>query len=167
MVLARRCFRCERRFDALGMGQFKCAIDLVGGNVVEALAFVLLGQRFPVEFRGLQQAQSAHHVGLGKRKRVFDGTVHVRFGCEVDDAIDFLVLHQLIERLEVADVHFHELVVGLRLDVFEVRQIACVGQFVEVDDVVLGILVHEKAHHVASNEACAAGNDNRFHILRF
>ena len=84
-------------------------------------------------------------------------------GCEVDDTIDLLVLHQLVERVEVADVHLHKLVIGLVLDVLEVGQVAGVRQFVEVNDVILGVLVHEQA---PSNKACAtSNNDCSFHIL--
>lgn len=62
---------------------------------------------------------------------------------KVDDAIDMLVLHQLIERIEVADTLLHELVVWLILDVLEVGQIASISQFVEIDDVVLEVHVRE------------------------
>ena len=87
-------------------------------------------------------------------------------GCEVDDTIDLLVLHELVERVEVADVHLHKLVIGFVLDVLEVGQVAGIRQFVEVNDVILGVLVHEQAHHVASNKACAtSNNDCSFHIL--
>ena len=44
MVLARRCFRRERRLDAFGVCQFQSAVHLVGRYVVEALAFIFLGQ---------------------------------------------------------------------------------------------------------------------------
>ena len=48
------------------------AINLVGRDVVEALALILLGQRLPIEFGGLQQAQRSHHIGAGKGERILD-----------------------------------------------------------------------------------------------
>ena len=87
-------------------------------------------------------------------------------GSQVDDAIDLLLLHELVEGVEVADVHLHKLVVGAVLNVLQVSEVAGIGQLVEIDDVILGILVHKQAHHVASNEACATGNDDSsFHSL--
>ena len=82
---------------------------------------------------------------------------------QVDDAVDLLVLHELVERVEVADVHLHELVVRLALDVLEVREVARVGQLVEIDNVVLGVLVHEQANDMASDKARAAGDDDILH----
>jgi hypothetical protein len=78
----------------------------------------------------------------------------------VDDAIDLLVLHELVEGVEVADVHADKLVVGTTLDIFQVRQVASVGQLIKVDNLILGILVYEKAYYVATYETSTAGDDN-------
>ena len=66
--------------------------------------------------------------------------------CKVDDAVDVLVLHQLVEGIEVADVHPDELVVRLVLDVLEVGEVAGIGQLVKIDDLVLGIFVYEESY---------------------
>ena len=42
---------------------------------------------------------------------------------KVDDAIDLLVLHQLIKGIEVADVHLDKLVIGTVLDILQIGQI--------------------------------------------
>ena len=118
-------------------------VNFVGRDVVEALAFVLLGKAFPVELGCLEQAQRSHHVRLGKRERVLDGTVHVTFRRKVNNAVNLFVLHEFVERIEVANVHLHELVVRLVLDVLEVREVSRVGEFVKIDNLVLGILVHK------------------------
>ncbi len=164
MMLGAGCRGGERRLDAVRMGQFESSIHLVGRDVIEALALVLFRQRLPVEFGCLEQAQSTHHVGTGKCEGVLDAAVYVALGCQVDDAVHLFLLHQLVEGVEVADVHLHKLVVGFLLDVLQVSQIAGIGQLVEVDDVVIGVLVHKKAHHMAPNKACATSNDNRLHI---
>lgn len=82
----------------------------------------------------------------------------------MDDAVHLFLLHQLVEGVEVADVHLYKLVVGLILDIFQVGKVACIRQLVEVDDVILWIFVHEKAHHMASDKACTTSNDNRLHV---
>ena len=166
VMFAGTCSRRERRCDAFRMVHLEGAINFVSGDVVEALALVLFGEAFPVEFCGLEQGERTHHVRLREGERVLDGAIDMAFSSEVDDAIDLLVLHELVERIEVADVHLHELVVRLALDVLEVREVARVSQLVEVDNFVLGVLVHEKANHVASDKACTAGDNNRtFHIF--
>ena len=85
--------------------------------------------------------------------------------CQMNYAIDMLLLHQFVERLEVADVHLHEFVVRLVLDVLEVGEVAGVSQFVEIDDVVFGILVHEQSYHMTSNKSGTAGDNDCLHIL--
>ena len=156
--------RGERRRDAFRVVHLEGAIDFVGRDVVETLALVLLGEAFPVELCGLEQGERSHHVRLREGERVLDGTVHVAFGGQVNDAVDLFILHELVERVEVADVHLHELVVRLALDILQVREVARIGQLVEVDNLVFRILIDKEAHHVAANEACAAGNDDRtFH----
>lgn len=131
--------------------------------MIEALAFKLLRQALPVGLGRLKQAQRTHHVGLCKGKGVFDGTVHVAFGSKVDDAVHLLFLHQAQHALKVADVHLHKAVVRLVLNVFEVSQVASVGQLVEVDDFVLRVFVHKQAHHMAANKTGSTGNDDVIH----
>ena len=160
VMFGARSRRGERRRDAFRMVHLERTVDFIGRNMVEALALVLFREAFPVEFRGLQQAQSTHHVRLREGERVLDGAVHVAFCRKVDDTVDLFILHELVERVEVADVHLHELVVRLALDVLEVREVARIGKLVKIDNLVFRILVHEKANYVATNEACAAGDDD-------
>ena len=67
----------------------------------------------------------------------------MRLGCKVDDAVDLLVLHQLIEGIEVADVHLDELVVRLVLHILEVGKVTSVGKLVNVDNLVIRIFIYE------------------------
>ena len=143
MMLSTRCSSSERRLDAVGMGQFQGTIHLVGRDMIETLALIPLRQAFPVELGSLQEAQSTHHVGLGKGEGVFDAAVYMALSSQMDDAIHLLVLHQLVESIEVADIHLHKLVVRFVLNVFQISQITGIGQLVEVDNVVVGILVHK------------------------
>ena len=82
----------------------------------------------------------------------------MRFGCKMNDAIYLLILHQLVESVEVADVHLHELVVGLILDVLEVGEIASISELIEVDDVVFWVFVYEEAYNVTSDEASTSSD---------
>ena len=82
------------------------------------------------------------------------------FGSKVDDSIDLFVLHELVESIEIADIHLYKLVVRLVFDVLEVCKIARVSELIEVDNLVFGILVHEKANHMAPDKARTAGDNN-------
>ena len=167
VVFAGASGRRERRRDAFRVVHLERTVNFIGRDVIEALALVLFGKTFPVELRGLQKAQSSHHVRLREGERVLDGAVHVAFGCEVDNAVDLFVLHELIESIKVTDVHLHELVVRLVLDVLKIREVTRVGQLVKVNNLIFGVLVHEKANNMTSDKACTAGDDNCFFHVFF
>ena len=82
------------------------------------------------------------------------------FRREVDHPVHMLLQHEGKHPLEVADVHFDEPVVGPVFNVLEIREIARIGEFVQVDDPVVRILVHEQPHDMAADEAGAAGNED-------
>ena len=63
------------------------------------------------------------------------------FSSEMDDAINFFILHELVESVKVANVHLHELVVRLAFDILEVSKVARIRELVEVDDIVFRVLV--------------------------
>ena len=93
MVLAGRGGRGEGRLDPFGMAQLEGAIHLVGRDVIETLALIFLRQRFPIEFRRLQQAQRTHHVGTGEGEGILDGAVHMALGRQMDNAVHLMLLH--------------------------------------------------------------------------
>ena len=131
--------------------------------MVETFAFVLFREAFPVELRSLQEAQGAHHIRLREGERILDRAVHVAFCSKVDNTIDFFILHKLVECIEIANIHLHELVVRLTFDILKIRKVPCVRELVEVDNFVFGILVHEKAHYMTSDKACTTGDYDILH----
>ena len=154
--------RGERRLDAFGICHLQSPIHLVGGDVIEAFAFVLLWQAFPIELGSLQEGECAHDVCTSEGEGILDAAIDVALSGEVDDAVHLLVLHQLQECVEVADVHLHELIVRLILDVLEVGEVAGIGQLVEVDDLVLRVFVDEEAYYMAADKTGAAcDNDGK------
>ena len=88
-------------------------------------------------------------------------------GSEMDDTVNLLVLHQLIESIEVADVHLDKLIIRLVLDVLEVGEVTSVRQLVEVDDALVGIPVHEEANDMRANKSGTASDNDILHIRLF
>ena len=97
----------------------------------------------PNRLCSLQEAQRAHHIGLRERKRILDGTVHVTLCGQVNDAVHLLFLHETEHPLKVTDVHLHKLIIGLVLNVLEVGKIPGVGEFVQVNNMILRVFVHK------------------------
>ena len=156
MVFRTRSRSRERRRDAFRVVHLESTVNFVGRNVIETLAFVLFREAFPVKLCSLEKGESSHDVRAGKSERVFDGAVHMAFSCEMDDTIDFFILHELVESVKVANVHLHELVVRLAFDILQVCEVARIRELVEVDNIVFRILVDKQANDMASNKACTA-----------
>ena len=79
----------------------------------------------------------------------------MRFCSQMDDTINLLLLHQLVESIKVADIHLHELVIRPILNVLEISQITSVSQLIQVDYVIFWVFINEQAHYMASDKACA------------
>ncbi len=163
MVLPAGSLGRERRLDTLRMRHLQGAIDFVGGDVVEAagnrsVKDIALG--LPVRLGGLQHGQSAHDVGAGEGEGIFDGAVHMGLGGQVDDAVHPFLLHEGQDALEIADVHPDEPVIGLVLDVPEVREVARIGELVQIDDPVVRVFIDQQPDHMAADETGSAGDND-------
>ena len=79
------------------------------------------------------------------------------------------ILHQLVERIEIANVHFHELVVRLVFNILEICKVARVSQLIEIDNLVFRILIDKETNDMTSDKASPASNHNgTFHeFLQF
>ena len=82
-------------------------------------------------------------------------------GRKVDYPVHIILFHQRLHRFIVTDVGFYKDIILLALNVFQVGQISCIRQFVEVDDAVFRVFVHEKAYHVRTDESGTA----RYHYI--
>jgi hypothetical protein len=76
---------------------------------------------------GVQQVGRTHHVGVYKRKRIGDGTVHVRLGCQVDDVIEAVLGKQIVDKITIYDVAPQKSIVLRLLNVGKVSKVTGVG----------------------------------------
>ena len=108
---------------------------------------------------GLQKPEGAQHVGLDEVFGAVDGAVYVRFGRKVDHGARLVLGQQAGYQGGVANVAWHEDVARIALQAGQVVQVACVGEFVEVEHrlVAGGKPVKNK---IGANEAGAAGDKN-------
>ena len=74
------------------------------------------------------------------------------------DAVYFFVLHQAVECIKIADVQPCKFVVGIVLNISKVGKIACVGQFVEIDNLVLRVFPHEQTDDMTPDKTGPTGN---------
>ena len=143
---------CKEQVRAI---QRKVSVNLIGRYLMISLY---------AEFSGsIQQYTGSHYVGLNKDARILNGTVYMALCCEVDNNVKFLFFKQIHDESFVCDITFYKFVVRFVLNRFQSLQISCVGQQVQVYDLIIRVFVYHVMDEVASNEACASCNDD-FHV---
>ena len=74
----------------------------------------------------------------------------------MDNTINVVLLEKLCHTLIVADISLYECIIRLILNIFEIGQIARIGQLVKVNDMIFGILLYKKTYYVAADKTCTA-----------
>jgi len=134
------------------------AVDFVCAYVVEAeVGFFVTFQCLPVLAGGFQQGVGAYNVGFNEVCRAVYGAVYVAFGGQVHDGVWLVLGQYAIYFGSVADVDLFESVAFAIAHFREAFEVAGVGEFVEVDHFVLGVL-DDVADDGGAYEAGAAGN---------
>ena len=132
--------------------QGKIAVDFVGGDLMEAPDIVLAA--------AFQKHLCTHHIGAYKDARIGDGAVHVAFGREVDHDIGLFLLKEPVHGFGVGDVGAHEAKARVLHDGSQRLHVAGVGQLVQADDAVLGMMAQQIIDKIGADKARAAGDDD-------
>ena len=117
----------------------------------------------PVIVHSIQEDGSTYYIGHNEGNGAINGTVNMGFCCEVDDAIGLEVIYYRLNQIGVGDVAFNKLIAFMVGNRSKVIKIASIGEFVQVEDVVVdfGNLFQDE---VTSDKACAAGDDYSFQV---
>ncbi len=116
-----------------------------------------IGQVVPVGPGRLQQPEGADDIGLNKVFRTVNGTIHVRFGGEIDDGANRVFAQQVIDQFGIANVAFNEDMSRVRGDGLQVLPVPRVGQFVQIDDGFVS-LPNPIDDEIGPNEASSASH---------
>ena len=109
---------------------------------------------------GVHERCRAEDVGLQKDAGIFDGAVDMAFRREIDDDIGPFLLKETEDALSVADIQPDKAEVALFQDARKRRKIACIGELIEADDAVVGILFQHVEDEVAADEAGTARDED-------
>jgi hypothetical protein len=63
-----------------------------------------------------------------------DAAIHMTFGREIDDRAGFVLGQQRVEHVAVTDIGLHKDVSGVAVQAGKRLKVACIGEFVDVDD---------------------------------
>ena len=159
--MIRRCFGGRVRAARVVGGAFfeqagvaEAAVYFVGRHMMEHM----VGFFAPSSARGLQKLYGAHNVGQDKFHWPLNGAVYVAFCCQVNDVRNLVVGKNALQSGCVADIGALKAVVGGAFDVFEVFEVARVGQFVKIDNQVVGVVLDQASDDMRTDKSCSAGN---------
>jgi hypothetical protein len=116
-----------------------------------------VGKSLPVATGRFEQAVSPDDIGLDELARPVDGTVDMRLRCQVHDRVGSEARQHLAHRGLIDDVLLHELVASVGDYALQRFEVACVGQFVEVQYVMIGV-VDQMADQRRTDKAGATGD---------
>ncbi len=108
---------------------------------------------------GLQHAEGAPQVGLDELGGPGDAAVHVALGGEVEELGDVVLLDEVPGQLQVLHIAHHQLDTFQPLDLGAVGGI---GQLVQHQDAICGMVAVPAVHQVGADEARAAGDEDGF-----
>jgi len=136
------------------------AVHLVGREVVEAERFATFDrQRLPVGTGRFEQLIGADDVGLDKFCRAVDRAVDMGFGGQVHDGIRLEFQQRFTDTFAIGDIGLKELIAVAAVDFGQRLEIAGVGQLVQIEDAVPGVL-DQMADQSRADESGSAGYEN-------
>ena len=143
---SQRCVFCTWR------GALHIPVHLVGGDLYEPL--------HPVAARGVEERLRPHNVGMQERRRVEDAAVHMGLRRKVHHRPRPTRPDDAVQQTGVRNVAMDECVVGMAFDVAQIRQVASVGEVIEVHDPPAGAVPQQQPDKVAADESAAAGDQH-------
>lgn len=84
----------------------------------------------------------------------------MRLCCKMNDGIRIDFSKQTVNKSGIGYIAFNKLIVGFVFNIFKIGKVTCIGQAVEVTDVVIGIVVYKPAHNMRTYESGTTCNNN-------
>ena len=129
------------------------AVDLVGAHLHESLMLMLAGR--------VHEHERPIDIGEDELSRRLQRPVHVRLGGEVHDDVD--ARGQLAHDVGIADVAADEPESRIGADGLEIALVPGVGELVEHDHRIVGVIAEGHAHELAADESRPTG-DQQAHV---
>ena len=142
--------------EQVGTIQRQVAINFVRRHLMIALNAV-----FPA---GIQQNLRTHDIGSKKHFGVLNGAVYMGFCGKIYDIVRFFRFKQVIYQLSVCNIPLDKLEFRVVHDRLQRFKVARIGQRIQTDDLIVGMVLALIKHEIAADKPGAAGHD-QFHSL--
>lgn len=110
------------------------------------MRFALFWQCHPVLTAGFEQGVGANNVGLYKFSRPGDRAIYVTLCCEMHHRIRLMFGKNFRQRNAVANVDMAEGVTRVVTDRFQRFKVARIGQFINVNHLITGVIDNMTDH---------------------
>ena len=87
----------------------------------------------------------------------------MRLRCQVDHSIRLLVGEKLVDESRVDYVAYYKAIVGRLLYITPLGRVTRIGQLIEVNDSIVGVVLHKSPHNMRADKPCSPGNNNFLH----
>ena len=133
---------------------FAFTVDFVSGDVDESLHAAAVGS--------FEEDVGTQDVDLGEGERVSEGVVDMRLSSKMHNSVNLLGLNNMTNKVTRTDVPLHELVVGVFLQIGNVLQARTIVQAIKVDNVVVGVVLHQPPDNMGTNKTGTTSNQDAF-----
>ena len=79
-------------------------------------------------------------------------------GRKMDHSVDLIVAHHSAHGVKIGHICFYKCVVGPRLHILEILQIAGIRQQIQIHYIIVRIFLYKESHHMGADEAGSPGD---------
>lgn len=102
--------------------------------------FIGVTECCPIVSRGFQQGIGADNVGFHEGGRAIDGAIHMAFCSQMHHRIRLMLRKHGVQSGSIANIHLLKSITGAIADAVQAFQVARIGELVNVDDAVTGVV---------------------------
>lgn len=120
----------------------------------------------PCRLGTVQHDCSAQNIGLNKNFGIADASVHMAFRRKMHHSVNVIFRKNLFNRFLITDVGFNKGIVLPLLQIFQIFQIAGIGEGIHIDNPDFVVIFPEHIVDViGTNKSCAACYQISSHIF--
>jgi len=91
-------------------------------------------------FCRIQQVGGSNYIGVNKFHGAGNGAVNVRLGSQMNNGVEFIHIEEFLHSFGIHDVGLDESIIFFVLDVFKVFEVSGIGEFIYINNTVVGVL---------------------------
>lgn len=129
--------------------------------MVESFPFVVA---VPMVLCRQKEIACAEDIRTDESKRVGDASIDMTLCCQVYHSIGIVTVEQGIYCLFIGNIGPFEDVVGVVVYVFQVLQVTCISEYIDVDDLIVGVSLEQSPNDMRANKSGTSSYEYSLHF---